>query len=127
MTKAVGVSTIHETVFENKFGYVEDLKRMGAQIEFFNPEVSNKEEVYNFNLDDDKEEYFHGIKITGPTHLHNGVMTMIDIRAGAAVVVGALAADGDSTIFGIEKLDRGYESFEVRLKTLGAGIERIDE
>ena len=127
MTKATGTSTIHETVFENKFGYVEDLKKMGAHIELFNPEVDDKEKEYNFNLDDDRPEYFHAIKISGPTQLHNGVMTMIDIRAGAAVVVGALSADGVSTIFGIEKLDRGYESFEVRLRKLGANIERVDE
>ena len=127
MTKAEGASTIHETVFENKFGYVEDLERMGAHIEFFNPEVANREETYNFNLEDDRPEYFHAIRVFGPTQLHNGVMTMVDIRAGAAVVVGALAAEGTSTIFGIEKLDRGYENFEGRLRQLGADIERVTE
>lgn len=127
MTKAEGISTIHETVFENKFGYVEDLKRMGAHIELFNPEVANKEEAYNFNLEDDRPEFFHAIKIFGPTKLHNGIMTMVDIRAGAAVVVAALAAEGTSTLFGIEKLDRGYENFEERLRKLGAHIERVEE
>lgn len=127
MTKAEGVSTIHETVFENKFGYVEDLKKMGAHIEMFNPEVENRETQYNFNLEDDRPEFFHAIKIYGPSKLHNGIMTMVDIRAGAAVVVAALAADGTSTIFGIEKLDRGYEDFEKRLQKLGAQIERVEE
>ena len=127
MTKAEGVSTIHETVFENKFGYVEDLEKMGAHIELFNPDVMDKEAFYNFNLEDDKPEYFHAIKIFGPTKLHNGIMTMVDIRAGAAVVVAALAAEGTSTIFGIEKLDRGYENFEGRLQKLGAHIERVEE
>ncbi len=127
MTKAHGVSMIHETVFENKFGYVEDLRKMGAHIELFNPEVQDKEKIYNFNLTDDNPEYFHAIKVTGPTKLHDGVMTMIDIRAGAAVVLGALAAKGTSTIFGIEKLDRGYEDFEKRLQKLGATIERLED
>ncbi|HET9946673.1 MAG TPA: UDP-N-acetylglucosamine 1-carboxyvinyltransferase [Patescibacteria group bacterium] len=127
MTKAEGLSTLHETVFENKFGYVEDLKRMGAQIELYNPPVENREFVYNFNLEDDRPEFFHAIKIYGPTNLHNGVMTMVDIRAGAAVVLGALAAEGTSTIFGIEKLDRGYEDFENRLTKLGADIKRMEE
>ena len=86
-----------------------------------------REETYNFNLDDDRPEYFHAIKVYGPTKLHNGIMTTVDIRAGAAVVVAALAAEGTSTIFGIEKLDRGYENFEGRLKKLGAHIERVEE
>lgn len=127
MTKAKGTSIIHETVFENKFGYVEDLKKMGAHIESFNPDSDNPEAIYNFNMEDDRPEYFHAIKIFGPTQLHNGIMTTVDIRAGAAVVVAALAAEGTSTIFGIEKLDRGYENFEKRLQKLGAAIERIEE
>jgi UDP-N-acetylglucosamine 1-carboxyvinyltransferase len=127
MTQAEGISTIHETVFENKLGYVKDLKRMGAKASLFNPVVKNKELVYNFNLDDDKPEYFHAVKITGPRKLHDAVMTMLDIRAGAAIVLAALAAKGESTIFGIEKLDRGYEDFESRLKSLGGDIKRVEE
>lgn len=125
MTQATGTSIIHETVFENKLGYVADLKKMGARAKLFNPEVEDREKVYNFNLDDDDVSYFHAVKITGPTHLHNAIMTMLDIRAGAAVVIAALAAKGTSTIFGIEKLDRGYENFEKRLETLGAKIKRV--
>ena len=127
MTQADGVSTIHETVFENKLGYVADLTRMGADMELFNPEVSDRESVYNFNLEDDKPEYFHAVKITGPTTLHDAVMTTLDIRAGAAVVLAALAAKGTSTIYGVEKLDRGYEKFEERLTALGANIKRMED
>jgi UDP-N-acetylglucosamine 1-carboxyvinyltransferase len=54
-------------------------------------------------------------------------MTTLDIRAGAAIVLAALAAKGTSTIFGIEKLDRGYEAFETRLNNLGASIKRVDD
>lgn len=129
MTQAEGTSTVHETVFENKMGYVADLKRMGAKVKLFNPEVSEneKESVYNFNLEDDKPEYFHAVKITGPNTLHNAVMTTLDIRAGAAMVLAALAAKGKSTIFGIGKLDRGYEAFETRLNSLGANVVRAKE
>ena len=127
MTQAEGVSTIHETVFENKMGYIEDLQKMGAHVEPYKPHVENPEALYNFNLEDDKSEYIHAIKVTGPTLLHNAVVKTIDIRAGAAIVLAALAASGQSTIFGVEKLDRGYEQFEERLKQLGATIERIIE
>ncbi len=127
MTQAEGEAIIHETVFENKLGYVADLKRMGAKVKLFNPEVKDPELVYNYNLEDDKPEYFHAVKITGPNTLHNAVMTTLDIRAGAAIVLAALAAKGTSTIFGIEKLDRGYEAFETRFTNLGASIERVTE
>jgi UDP-N-acetylglucosamine 1-carboxyvinyltransferase len=127
MTQAQGKSIIHETVFEDKFGYIADLKKMGAKVKLFNPAVENKEKVYNFNLDDDKPEFFHAVSIIGPTQLHNAVATMVDLRAGAAIVIAALAAKGKSTIFGIEKLDRGYEDFEKRLDSLGADIKRVED
>jgi len=127
MTQATGTAIVHETVFENKLGYVADIKKMGARATLFNPDVKNKEKTYNFNLEDDKPEYFHALSIKGPTKLHDAVMTMLDIRAGAAIVLAALAAKGISTIFGIEKLDRGYENFEKRLQSLGADIQRVEE
>ncbi len=127
MTQAVGVSEIHETVFENKFSYIEDLKKMGANIEMFNPDIKNKEEVYNFNLEDDRDSFFHAIRIKGPTKLHNAIVTMRDLRAGAAVVLAALAASGKSTIFDTDIIDRGYEKIDDRLKSLGANIKREKE
>ena len=127
MTQANGTSSIHETVFENKFGYITDLRKMGAHIEVYAPDVVDKESFYNFNLEDDRSEYIHAIKISGPTPLHNAIVTTIDIRAGAAVALAALAASGESTIFGVEKLDRGYERFEERLTEFGATIERVIE
>ncbi len=127
MTQADGESTIHETVFESKLGYIKDLKKMGARVKLFNPEIKNPEKTYNFNLEDDTPNNYHAVKIIGPKKLHNAVMTTLDIRAGAAVVLAALVARGTSTIFGIEKLDRGYETFEKRLAKLGANIVRIPE
>lgn len=127
MTQAHGISTIHETVFENKLGYVHDLKRMGAKMTLFNPTLSNPEEIYNFNLVDDDESYFHAVKIEGVTLLHNAVVKTLDIRAGAAVVLAALIAKGETTIHGVYKIERGYEDFEKRLKNLGANIKRIPD
>lgn len=127
MTQAQGTSRIHETVFENKLKYINDLKKMGADAKLFNPVVKSKEDIYNFNLEDDRPEYFHAVRITGPKPLHNAVMTTLDIRAGAAVVLASLIAKGSSTIYGVEKLDRGYERFVERLSDLGADIKRIEE
>lgn len=127
MTQAEGTSIIHETVFENKLGYIADLKKMGANAILFNPEVKDPDALYNFNLADDKAEHFHAVEIKGPTPLHNAVMTTLDIRAGAAIVLAALCATGTSIIYGIEKLDRGYESLEKRLVKLGAEIDRVKE
>lgn len=125
MTSAEGDSVIHETVFENRFGYVKELRKMGAKITLFNPVVTDKKTVYNFNLADDSTDFFHAAKVSGPTALHDGVVTMSDIRSGATLVLAALAAKGESTILGIEKLDRGYEQLEKRLTKLGASIRRV--
>ncbi|MCL5432958.1 MAG: UDP-N-acetylglucosamine 1-carboxyvinyltransferase [Patescibacteria group bacterium] len=126
MTAAKGVSTIHETVYENRFGYVKELKKMGAKLMLYNPKVKNPENVYNFNLNDDKKEYRHAAKIKGPVNLHNAVVNISDLRAGATLVLAALLAKGQSVVFGIEHLDRGYEKFEQRLKKMGADIERVN-
>lgn len=126
MTQSEGTSIIHETVFENKLGYVKDLQKMGAKMKLFNPEVSNAEEVYNFNLADDKG-FYHAVEIQGPTKLHNAIVSMIDLRAGAAVVIAALAAKGETIIHNIYLTDRGYENLEERLRNLGGQIKRVSE
>lgn len=127
MTKAQGESTIHETVYEQRFGYVNQLKKMGAHMEFFEPEIESPGDLYNFNLSDDKHDNMHAVRIAGPTPLHNAVVKMTDLRAGATVVLGALIAKGDTIIFGVEHLDRGYEQFDKRLVVLGASIQRVQE
>ncbi len=126
-TQAQGVSTVHETVFESRFGYVSELKKMGARIEFFDPKVNSPEDYYNFNWADRDPNYHQGIKIYGPSILHNAVVEVCDLRAGATLVLAALAAKGESVIYGIEHIDRGYEKFEQRLSSLGAIIKREKE
>lgn len=125
MTQAKGESIIHETVYENRFQYVSELVKMGAKISLFNPPVDNPEEFYNFNLEDDRKEYFHAAKVLGPAKLHNAVLLIPDLRAGATLVLAALAAKGESYLSGIKHIDRGYEKFEERLKKLGAKIKRV--
>lgn len=127
MTQANGESIIHETVYESRFEYIKELEKMGANIKLFNPKVKNPESFYNFNFKDNKPEYKHAAKITGPSVLHNGAIYISDLRAGATLVLAALAAEGRSIIFHVEHLDRGYERFEERLQKLGANIKRVDE
>lgn len=127
MTQAAGISTIHETVFENRFLYVEELRKMGADIAYFNPVVNNPKNFYNFNWEDKATETHQAIRITGPTPLHNAITSMSDLRAGATVVLAAIIAQGQSYIYGVEQIDRGYEHIDERLQSLGASIERIEE
>lgn len=124
MTRAQGKSSIHETVYEDRFGYVAELKKMGGQISFFHPKVDHPQSFYNFNWIDRKKNQYQGIKITGPSRLHNALLEVMDLRAGATLVLAALSASGESIMHGIEHIDRGYERLEDRLTKLGAYIRR---
>lgn len=104
MTKAKGKSRIFETLFSARFEYVKWLKKMGAKIEIESP---------------------HLIDVTGPTNLAADEIDASDIRGGAALVIAALSANGETIIDKIEFIDRGYENLDQRLKQLGAEIERI--
>jgi UDP-N-acetylglucosamine 1-carboxyvinyltransferase len=125
MTQAEGESEVHETVFEHRFNYVPLLNEMGARIELFNHDVENKEEFYNFNLEDDRPEYFHAARIFGPTRLHGQELPVPDIRAGSTLTLAALVADGETTLTGIDHIERGYEKLEERLANLGAQIRKV--
>lgn len=127
MTQANGVSVIHERVYENRFSYVSELLKMGADIELYNPEIKNPESVYEFNIADDKPENKHAARIKGKTELHNAVVNIMDLRAGATLVLAALAAKGESVVLEVHYLDRGYERFEQRLSSLGADIIRTSD
>lgn len=124
MTQAKGISAVHETVYESRFGYVESLKQMGANIELFNPEVTSPDEVYNFNLNDTKQGQFHAARITGPTPLIAGEFTVKDLRHGATMMVAGLIAKGVTNLHDPEnQIDRGYEKLDRRLCSMGARIE----
>ena len=99
-----GTSTITESIFENRFKYVDELARMGANIQV-EGSVAIVEGVKGFT----------GAQVMAP-----------DLRAGAALVLAGLAADGYTTVDEIGYIERGYENFEEKLRQLGANIERVD-
>ncbi|MDD4931599.1 MAG: UDP-N-acetylglucosamine 1-carboxyvinyltransferase [Candidatus Colwellbacteria bacterium] len=121
LTQAKGNSIIHETVYEERFGYAEDLCRMGADIEVVGKCLGDLPCRFQGKM------YNHSAIVHGPTPLHGERLEMRDIRAGMAHVIAALIADGVSEITGVEHIDRGYENIDGRIKILGADIERIDE
>jgi len=120
-----GESVIHETVMQSRFQYVEDLRAMGAKIEYFNPEVKNPEKVYNFNWKDRREEDLHAIRIYGPTDFKGGEFEIHDLRAGATIMLAAIGARGKTVLSNIEQVERGYQKIDEKLISLGAKIERV--
>lgn len=125
MTQAEGKSLIHETIYPERFGYVPDLQKMGAKIEFTDLKVDHPEKIYNFDLTSENLAKPHAIIISGPTPLKSGHFVVRDLRHGATLILAAMIADGVSIIEGIEHVDRGYENLDLRLKSMGARIERM--
>lgn len=105
LTTARGESRITETVFDNRFLYVEYLRRMGAEIQV------------NGNC-----AFIKGVDSLQPARV-----AATDLRAGAALVIAALKAQGETEVVGINHLDRGYENLEEKLASLGAHIRRVVE
>ncbi len=103
LTQANGVSIIHERVFDNRMLYVGELRKMGAEI------VSTGSSAI----------------VSGPTELHGTTVRALDVRAGAAVLLAALVAQGTTVIDEIGHLDRGYECLDEKLRALGAEVERL--
>jgi len=126
MTQANGESTVHETIFENRFGFVPNLQKMRAKVELFSPAVSDPARFYNFDWNSESAKYSHAAKIVGPTKLKGTDLEVTDIRAGATLVFAALMAEGESKLSGIEHIERGYENLEGRLSRLGARIRKVD-
>ena len=116
---AEGASVIHETVYEDRFGYAEDLNLMGANIKVFTKCLG--ELPCRFSA----MAHAHSALISGPTALSGTRLAVRDLRAGIAQVIAALTAKGESVIEGIEELDRGYEKLDERLRALGADMKRI--
>ena len=103
LAMAEGTSIVTESIFENRFKYVDELLKMGAQVK-----VEGNTAIL------EGVEKLTGAPITAP-----------DLRAGAALVMAALAADGVSTIDDIHFIERGYEDFPEKLQNLGAQIEKV--
>lgn len=105
-TQAEGEILIFEKMFENRLFFVDKLVAMGARITLCDP---------------------HRAIVSGPAQLHGERVDSPDIRAGMAMLIAALAAEGTSQIGNIRQIDRGYEDIDSRLKALGAHIERVDD
>lgn len=105
LTMAKGNSYIEENIFEDRFNHVPELIRMGAKIH-----VSSRTAM-----------------IEGVEKLYGTNVKATDLRAGAALIVAALAAEGTTYVHDIKFVDRGYERFEQKLRALGADIERVEE
>ena len=117
LTQAKGLSVVHETVYEDRFGYTETLRQMGAEIGVFNKCLG--ELTCRFRSHSQR----HSAVINGDTPLHGATIEIPDIRAGMAHVIAALVAEGTSELTGIEHLERGYESFWDKLRNVGADFD----
>jgi UDP-N-acetylglucosamine 1-carboxyvinyltransferase len=106
LTQAAGVSNIHEAIFEDRLEWLSELSRMGARVDI----IDNNH-----------------ARIHGQTPLHGTDAEIGDLRAGASLILAALAADGVSTIHGAHHVERGYENIERKFADLGARIARLEE
>ncbi len=104
-TQCDGMVLVFEKMFESRLFFVDKLAGLGARLLLCDP---------------------HRVVISGPSQLTGGVVESPDIRAGMAMLLAALAAEGESTIHNIRQIDRGYEQIDERLRQLGAQIERVE-
>ncbi len=105
-TQCAGMILVFEKMFESRLFFVDKLIGMGARIVLCDP---------------------HRAVISGPSPLKGGTVESPDIRAGMAMLLAALAAEGPSTIYNVGQIERGYERIDERLRALGADIERVDD
>ena len=102
-TQSRGQFLFHEKMFESRFYFTDQLRMLGAKLVLCDP---------------------HRVLVAGPTGLHGAQLVSPDIRAGMALIIAALAAQGTSVIQNIEQLDRGYENLMTKLETIGADVKR---
>jgi UDP-N-acetylglucosamine 1-carboxyvinyltransferase len=119
LTQANGISIVHETVYEKRFGYVTELNKMGAEIELFNTCLGGMKCRFA------NSEYYHSAVIKGPTELHSAEIMVPDLRAGFSYLVAGVIAKGETLVNGAMYIDRGYEDIDVKLRELGAVIVRL--
>lgn len=119
LTQSSGSSVIHETVYENRFGYAETLRQMGADVTPF------KQCLGGHACRFASMGYSHSVIIKGATPLIGREITIPDLRAGFAYLMAAIIASGTSYISGLTFIDRGYEALIQKLLTLGANAELV--
>lgn len=117
LTQAKGLSIVHETVYENRFGFTKPLVQMGATIQLY------KECLGSLPCRFKQRNFEHSAVIFGPTPLIGRDIDVPDLRGGFSHLIAALAADGPSNVHGISLIDRGYADFRGKLTSLGARID----
>jgi UDP-N-acetylglucosamine 1-carboxyvinyltransferase len=105
-TQAEGETFIHDSLYEGRFNYISEIKKMGAKAKVLD---------------------VHRAIIEGPTRLKGKNIISFDLRAGASLIIAALVAEGKTVIKEIYQVDRGYERIEERLSALGAEIKRMNK
>lgn len=116
LTQAEGISVVHDTVYERRFGYTEALNEMGADTHLFTSCLGSRRCRFAHG------HHFHSLVVKGPTPLSSRPIVIPDLRAGFAYVMAALMAKGESELFGLSLLERGYEALPERLLELGAEL-----
>ncbi len=106
LTQASGISNVNETIFEDRLEWLGEVRRMGGAVDLTDP---------------------HHARITGPSRLHGAEVEIGDLRAGASLILAALAAEGTTVIHGAHHVRRGYENIEGKFRDLGASIARVAE
>ncbi len=118
LTQATGLSIVHETVYENRFGFTDALRRMGATIQVYRECLGGHPCRFG------QRNFFHSAVVSGPTPLTAADVEVPDLRGGFSHLIAALTASGTSTVRGIALIDRGYEHFTDKLGALGAEFTR---
>ncbi len=114
LAKAEGVSIVHETVYEQRFGFVEALNKMGANIQLHSECLGGHPCRFG------QRNFLHSAVISGPTHLHGADIEVPDLRGGFSHLIAALTAEGTSRVSNVGIISRGYGNFITKLRQLGA-------
>lgn len=119
MTQAQGVSVVHETVYENRFGFTDALVRMGATVQLHRDCLGPTPCRFGH------KNFKHSAIITGKSQLHGTDIHVPDLRGGFSHIIAALTAEGTSNVTGVQVISRGYEHFVEKLESLGANFEVV--
>ncbi len=118
LTQAKGLSIVHETVYENRFGFTDALVGMGATIQVYRECLGGHPCRFG------QRNFYHSAVVSGPTPLAAADIEVPDLRGGFSHLIAALTAKGVSAVRGIDLIDRGYEHFTDKLTALGAEFDR---
>ena len=119
LTQAQGLSIVHETVYENRFGFTGALCKMGATIQVYRECLGGTECRFG------QRNFYHSAVISGPTPLTGADIVVPDLRGGFSHLIAALTAEGTSRVEGVNLIDRGYEHFMSKLESLNAAVTRL--